>query len=90
MLRPSMIDSLKNWILALGALGGLAAGGYAVIAKPIQEENRVKQLETQMAIITPKINHAEISVAVINSRLDKLDSNQDKILTAVLEIKKKL
>lgn len=90
MLKPHMIDSLKNWVLVLGALGGLAAGGYAVIAKPIQEEGRVRQLETQMAIIAPKINHNEVSIAVIQSQLNTLNQNQDKILTAVLEIKKRL
>ena len=82
--------AIKDWILAIGALAGMSAGLYSVIAKPIQDEGRINTLETKIAYIEPKVHQGEINVAVVSSRLDKIEQGQDKILNIVLDIKRKI
>lgn len=90
MPAGNMISTAKDAVLIIGAVGGLMAGAYSQVAKPIQDEARVKMLETKMATIEPAVEQGKINVAVITSRLDKLDESQDKILNVVLDIKRKL
>ena len=90
MSASGLTDRIKNWVLILGALGGMGAGLYAAIAKPIQDENRVKLLETQMNEIKPSIREHETNIAVLKSQLVSIKEDQGKILDVVLDIKKRL
>ena len=83
-------DDIKNWVLIIGAVGGMSSGLYSVIAKPIQETTKLTALEGKMSEILPQIQNHEVNIAVLNSRLSKIDESQDKILNAILEVKKKL
>lgn len=81
---------IKDLILALGAVAGLAAGAYSVIAKPIQDQGKLALLETKMAFIEPSVREHETNIAVLKSQLTGIKEDQGKILDAVLDIKKKL
>lgn len=84
------IIKIKDAILAIGAVGGLAAGAFSVIAKPIQDSNKLANLETRMSYIEPSIREHETNIAVLKSQLAGIKEDQGKILDAVLDIKRKL
>ena len=88
-MMPSA-DNIKNWILAVGALVGIASGAYAVIAKPIQDGTKLTTLEAKIAFMEPSVREHETNIAVLKSQLSGIKEDQGKILDVVLDIKKKL
>jgi septal ring factor EnvC (AmiA/AmiB activator) len=89
-MASSKVEDIKNWILAIGAVSGLAAGAFSVIAKPIQESTKLAALETRMSAVEPEIREHGTNIAVLSSKLNDIKADQDKILNAVLDIKRKL
>lgn len=89
VIMPS-VDNIKNWVLAIGAIVGMASGAYSVIAKPIQESAKLTNLESRVAYLEPTLRQHETQIAVITSQLSNIKEDQSKILNVVLDIKRKL
>lgn len=89
-VKDNLTDSFKTWLIIIGGAVGLISGGYSLFAKPIQDENRIQNLENKMSYIEPQTRTHQTSIAVLESRLTGIEQGQNEILKAVIDVKKKL